>query len=83
MILYPECGYFNEEKDDEYAPPYDECEHCYRYDICRKAKILEALKSCSEFCCSECPYQCLDDEDYKLRCIHTLIKDTYELLKEI
>ena len=56
-------------------------EECYRYDICRKANILEALAACSEFCCDECPYQHLDHEHYKLRCIHTLIKDVYELLK--
>lgn len=37
MILEPKCGYFNEEKNDE----YEECEECYRYDICKKAKIQE------------------------------------------
>ena len=37
MILEPKCGYFNEEKNDEYG----ECEECYRYDICKKAKIQE------------------------------------------
>ena len=26
MILEPKCGYFNEERNDEYAPPYGECE---------------------------------------------------------
>lgn len=83
MILNPDCGYFNEERDDEYAPPYGECEECYRYDICRKANILEALAACSEFCCDECPYQHLDHKTYKMRCIHTLIKDVYELLKKI
>ena len=41
MILEPNCGYFNEERNDEYAPPYGECEECYRYDICKKAKIQE------------------------------------------
>ena len=45
MMLEPNCGYFNEEKDDEYAPPYGECEECYRYDICRRAKTLEELLS--------------------------------------
>ena len=38
MMLYSECGYFNEERNDEYAPPYGECEKCYRYDICKRAK---------------------------------------------
>ena len=41
MMLYPNCGYFNEEKDDEYAPPYGQCEECYRFDICLNAKTLE------------------------------------------
>ena len=41
MILEPKCGYFNEERNDECAPPYGECEECYRYDICKKAKIQE------------------------------------------
>lgn len=36
MILCPECGYYNEEKYDEYSPYPLECEDCYRYDICRK-----------------------------------------------
>ena len=45
MMLDPNCGYFNEEKDDEYAPPHGECEECYRYDICRRAKTLEELLS--------------------------------------
>ena len=33
MILYPDCDYFNEERDNQYAPPYGECEECYRYNI--------------------------------------------------
>lgn len=42
MMLEPKCGYFNEERNDEYAPPpYGECKECYRYDICKKAKIQE------------------------------------------
>lgn len=45
MILEPKCDYFNEERNDEYAPPYGECEECYRYDICRRAKTLEELLS--------------------------------------
>lgn len=45
MIINPYYGFFNEERDDEYAPPYGECEECYRYDICRRAKTLEELLS--------------------------------------
>lgn len=41
MMLEQNCGYFNEERNDEYAPPYGECEECYRYYICKKAKIQE------------------------------------------
>lgn len=40
-MISPYCGFFNEERDDEYAPPYGMCELCYRYDICKKAKIQE------------------------------------------
>ena len=47
-----------------------------------KTKIMEALAVCSEFCCGECPYQYLDDKEFPFRCIHALVKDTYELLKE-
>ena len=43
MMISPYCGFFKEERDDEYAPPYDMCELCYRYDICKKAEIQEAL----------------------------------------
>ena len=45
MMIDQNCGYFNEERDDEYAPPYGECEECYRYDICLRAKIQEELSS--------------------------------------
>ena len=41
MILEPKCGYFNEERNDEYALPDGECEECYRYNICKKAKMQE------------------------------------------
>lgn len=44
MILCPDCGYFNEEIDDEYAPD-GECEDCYRYDICLKATYGEEGKN--------------------------------------
>ena len=47
-----------------------------------KKEIMKALKACNEFFCDECPYQYLDSNQYALRCIHTLIKDVYELFKE-
>ena len=37
MILEPNCGYFNEERDDEYAPPYGECEECWN------SRVVERL----------------------------------------
>ena len=40
MILYPDCDYFNEERDNQYTPPYGECEECYRYDICKNCERL-------------------------------------------
>ena len=46
-------------------------------------KVLGALKSCNEFLCSECPYARWDDYDYKLRCIHMLINDLTEVVKEL
>lgn len=41
--LYPGCGYFNEERDSEFAPDDGECESCYRYDICSNAKNSEIV----------------------------------------
>lgn len=37
MILYSDCDYFNEYRDDEFSPYPDECESCYRYRICLHA----------------------------------------------
>lgn len=34
MKLYPDCDYFNDEKDSEYAPLRETCEECYRWEIC-------------------------------------------------
>lgn len=30
-ILSKDCGYYNEEINDEYSPYPGECEDCYRY----------------------------------------------------
>lgn len=46
-----------------------------------KEIVIKALAACSEFYCGECPYQYLESDEYKLRCIHTLIVDVNELLK--
>lgn len=40
-ILYEDCGYFNEEINDLYSPYPYECEDCYRYEICLRAKENE------------------------------------------
>lgn len=47
-----------------------------------KETIMKALSVCAEFECDRCPYQYLDHEEYKLRCIHALIMDLNEILKE-
>lgn len=45
-----------------------------------KETILKGLEACSEFLCGECPYQYLEDNEYSLHCIHTLIKDIDKML---
>ena len=63
---------------------YEDTPACEKFKPNNKiTNIMEALKACSEFCCGECPYQHLDDDTYKMRCIHALIQDVYKLLKEI
>ena len=48
-----------------------------------KETIMKGIAACSEFCCGECPYQYLEHHEYKMRCIHTLMQDIHELLKEV
>lgn len=43
MKLFEDCDYFNENQDDESAPLFEDCEYCYRYDICKKAKEQSSL----------------------------------------
>lgn len=38
MVLYPECDYFGKRCYDEHAPKSGNCEDCYRFEICSKAK---------------------------------------------
>lgn len=40
-----------------------------------KDKIINGVKCCAEFLCGECPYEKYDHPDYKLQCVHKLIKD--------
>ena len=42
MKICPDCGYFNEEKHDEYSPYPGECEDCYRYEVCLNADKEES-----------------------------------------
>lgn len=37
--LYPDCGYFNEERDNESAPHNSDCTECHRFDICMKSLV--------------------------------------------
>lgn len=47
-----------------------------------KETIIKALKACSEFLCDECPYKYLEDHNFPLKCIHTLIVDlNYSICK--
>ncbi|MCM1220698.1 MAG: hypothetical protein NC548_40035 [Lachnospiraceae bacterium] len=34
MKLYPDCDYFNDERDSEFAPKDRDCKQCYRWEIC-------------------------------------------------
>ncbi len=42
-ILSKDCGYYNEEINDEYSPYPGECEDCYRYGICMAVKELDEM----------------------------------------
>lgn len=37
------------------------------------------VKCCAEFECDVCPYKKFDHIDFKLRCIHLLMKDIYHI----
>ena len=39
MIIDKECGFYNEEKGDEYAPA--RCDDCYRFQICKDVFMKE------------------------------------------
>ena len=42
-ILSKDCGYYNEEINDEYSPYPGECEDYYRYGICMAVKELDEM----------------------------------------
>lgn len=41
MKLYPDCDYFGDECDNEFAPGDNSCETCYRFDICFPAYLKD------------------------------------------
>lgn len=53
MKICPDCGYFNEEKYDEYSPYPGECEDCYRYEICLDAARKESKMIVDDIWCTE------------------------------
>lgn len=46
-------------------------------------EILKGIECCAEYLCGECPYQRFERIDYKMRCIHMLMKDIATWVKEI
>ena len=44
-----------------------------------KEEIELGMKCCNEFLCGECPYEKFDDKEYRMRCIHNLMKDINKL----
>ena len=49
--LYPDCDYFNEERDSESAPQFGEGIYCYRYGICNEAKEKEDKNYDTNYSC--------------------------------
>lgn len=39
MILYPDCDYYKDLRDEEVAPSM--CDECYRWEICSKAYMKD------------------------------------------
>lgn len=58
MKIHPDCGYFNEDKHDEYSPYPGECEDCYRYDVCLEAEIKEKNMNMKEWAKREVEIAC-------------------------
>ena len=46
-------------------------------------ETLKAIQVCAEFLCSECPYKIYEHEEYKMRCIHKLMVDIDQLIKDV
>lgn len=48
-----------------------------------KEEILKGIECCAEFLCGECPYQKYEHNEYKMKCIHRLMQDINDLVKNI
>lgn len=40
MILYPDCDFFGDRRDDQFAPG-NTCDGCYRWDTCIRSWVKE------------------------------------------
>ena len=47
-----------------------------------REEVLKGLECCVDFCCNDCPYHYLDSKEYPIRCIHSLLTDVHNLIKE-
>lgn len=45
MMINPYCGFFNEERDDEYAPPYGMCNYVIDMIFVKKAEKQRGKKN--------------------------------------
>ena len=60
---------------DTECTEYEDKRSRERRDMKDKETITKALEACSEYLCDECPYKYLEDRNFPLKCIHTLIVD--------
>ncbi|WP_155522633.1 hypothetical protein [Anaerosacchariphilus polymeriproducens] len=37
-IIFENCDYLNENRNDEFAPLNQDCRYCYRYELCKGVK---------------------------------------------
>lgn len=52
-------------------------------ELMTKEEILKGIECCAEYLCSDCPYQKYEHHEYKMRCVHRLLEDINNLLKNI
>ena len=75
--------YLEEVTLDNFVSSNSNVEIRQKKKIVDRNKVFKGLDCCKEFLCDECPYQYLDDKEYPLRCIHTLIVDLSEIKEEL